>query len=36
MYDIRFPNLGIVLKNIKDGFTIFGFEIKFYGVIIAL
>ena len=36
MYDIRFPNLGIVLKNLKDGFTIFGFEIKFYGVIIAL
>ena len=36
MYDIRFPNLGIVLKNIKDGFTIFGCEIKFYGVIIAL
>ncbi|MCM1171046.1 MAG: prolipoprotein diacylglyceryl transferase [Clostridium sp.] len=36
MYDIRFPGLGIVLKNIKDGFSIFGFEIKFYGVIIAL
>lgn len=36
MYDIRFPNLGIILKNIRDGFTIFGFEIKFYGVIIAL
>lgn len=29
MYDIRFPNLGIVLKNIKDGFTIFGFETNF-------
>lgn len=36
MFDIRFPNLGIVLKNIKDGFSIFGFDIKFYGVIIAL
>lgn len=36
MYDIRFPNLGIDLHNVKDGFTIFGFEIKFYGVIIAL
>ncbi len=36
MFDIRFPNLGIVLKNIKDGFSIFGFEIKFYGIIIAL
>lgn len=36
MFDIRFPNLGIILKNIKDGFSIFGFEIKFYGIIIAL
>lgn len=35
MYDIRFPNLGIVLKNVKDGFSIFGLEIKFYGIIIA-
>lgn len=36
MYDIRFPNLGLVLHNIKDGITIFGIEIKFYGIIIAL
>lgn len=36
MYDIRFPNLGLVLKNVKDGISIFGFEIKFYGMIIAL
>ena len=36
MYDIRFPNLGLTLSNIKDGITIFGFEIKFYGIIIAL
>ncbi|MBD5096384.1 MAG: prolipoprotein diacylglyceryl transferase [Lachnospiraceae bacterium] len=35
MLDIRFPNLGIVLKNVKDGFSVFGFEIKFYGIIIA-
>ena len=36
MQDIRFPNLGLVLKNIPEGITIFGFEIKFYGIIIAL
>lgn len=36
MYDIRFPNLGLVLRNIRDGITIFGVEIKFYGIIIAL
>lgn len=35
MYDIRFPGLGLVLRNIKEGFSIFGFEIKFYGIIIA-
>lgn len=35
MYDIGFPNLGIWLENIKDGFSIGGFEIKFYGMIIA-
>lgn len=36
MYDIRFPGFGIELHNVKDGFTIFGFEIKFYGIIIGL
>ncbi|MCR5702312.1 MAG: prolipoprotein diacylglyceryl transferase [Lachnospiraceae bacterium] len=36
MYEIRFPNLGITLKNVKDGFVIGNFEIRFYGVIIAL
>lgn len=36
MYEIRFPHLGIVLKNVIDGFSIGGFEIRFYGVIIAL
>ncbi len=35
MYEIRFPNLGIVLKNVADGFSIGDFEIRFYGVIIA-
>lgn len=36
MYEIRFPNLGIVLKNVADGFNIGGFEIRFYGIIIAI
>ena len=36
MYDIRFPHLGITFHNLKDGFTIFGFEIKFYGLIIGI
>lgn len=35
MYDIGFPNLGLWLENIRDGFSIGGFEIKFYGMIIA-
>lgn len=35
MYEIRFPNLGIVLKNVADGFSVGGFEIRFYGIIIA-
>ncbi len=33
---IFFPNLGITLKNIGDHITIFGFEIKFYGMVITL
>ncbi len=32
---IGFPNLGIGDFNPPDGFTLFGFEIKFYGIIIA-
>lgn len=32
---IRFPHLGILLKNVGDGFSIGGLEIKYYGVIIA-
>jgi len=36
MENIRFPNLGLNLHGIKDGFTIFGVEIKFYGLLIAM
>lgn len=36
MYEIRFPNLGIVLKNVANGFSIGGFEVRLYGVVIAL
>ncbi|MGN0438944.1 MAG: prolipoprotein diacylglyceryl transferase [Lachnospiraceae bacterium] len=36
MYEIRFPHLGITLKNVLDGFSIGNFEIRFYGVIIAI
>ena len=34
--EIRFPNLGIVLKNVGEGFHIGNFEIRYYGVMIAL
>lgn len=34
--DIAFPNLNIYLSNIPKTFSFFGFEIAFYGVIIAL
>ena len=33
--DIAFPNLGIVFQNVPYGFTVFGFFIAFYAVIIA-
>lgn len=33
---IGFPNLGIGDFDPSDGFSIFGFEVKFYGVIIAI
>lgn len=33
--DIAFPNLGIYLTNVPKSFSIFGFEIALYGVIIA-
>ena len=34
--DIAFPNLGIYLRNVPKSFTVFGFQIALYGVIIAL
>ena len=33
---ISFPNIGIDIYNLPDKFSIFGFEIAFYGVIIGL
>lgn len=36
MYEISFPNIGLFLKQVPDGFTVFGFEIKLYGVVITL
>ncbi|MCR5791696.1 MAG: prolipoprotein diacylglyceryl transferase [Lachnospiraceae bacterium] len=32
---VEFPNLGIVIHNLKSGFYIFDFKIAFYGMIIA-
>ena len=34
--DISFPHLGIYLKNVPESFTIFGFTVKLYGVIIGI
>lgn len=34
--DIAFPHLGIYLENVPKNFTVFGFTIAYYGVIIAL
>lgn len=34
--DIAFPHLGIYLENIPKNFTVFGFTVAFYGVIIGL
>ena len=34
--DIAFPHLGIYLKNVPKSFSIFGFSIAFYGVIIGI
>lgn len=34
--DIVFPNLGIYLHNMPKGFSIFGFEITLYGVLIGI
>ncbi|MCR5119190.1 MAG: prolipoprotein diacylglyceryl transferase [Lachnospiraceae bacterium] len=33
---VAFPNLGIFIKNLPDGFEIFGITIKLYGVFIAI
>lgn len=34
--DIAFPHLGIYLENLPKSFSVFGFEIAFYGVIIGI
>lgn len=34
--DIAFPNLGIYLENVPQGFEIFGFYIALYGLIIGI
>ena len=34
--DIAFPNLGIYLKDVPRSFSIFGFDIYFYGLIIGI
>lgn len=34
--DIAFPNLGIYLKDVPRSFSVFGFDIYLYGVIIGL
>lgn len=34
--DIAFPNLGIYLNNVPKSFSIFGFKIALYGVIIGI
>ncbi len=34
--NIRFPNLGIELKNVPNGFDVFGYHIALYGVLIGL
>lgn len=34
--NIRFPNLGIELRNVPDGFDVFGYHIALYGVMIGL
>lgn len=34
--DIAFPNLGIYLENVPKNFSVFGFDIAFYGLIIGI
>lgn len=33
---VAFPNLGITIENLPSGFSVFGFDITFYGIIIAV
>ncbi len=34
--DIAFPNLGIYLKDVPRSFSVFGFEVAYYGLIIGI
>lgn len=34
--DIAFPNLGIYLENVPKSFSVFGFQVAFYGLIIGI
>ena len=34
--DIAFPNLGLYLRNLPKSFSVFGFEVALYGMLIAL
>lgn len=34
--NIKFPNLGIELKNVPSGFDVFGYHIALYGVVIGV
>ncbi len=36
LMDISFPNLGIYLHNVPKTFSIFGFDIAMYGIVIAI
>ncbi|MBQ9030289.1 MAG: prolipoprotein diacylglyceryl transferase [Parasporobacterium sp.] len=36
IYDISFPHLGIFIRNLPGSFRIFGFEVAYYGVLIAI
>lgn len=34
--EVSFPNLGITIKNLPSTFSVFGFNVAFYGLIIAV
>lgn len=34
--DIAFPHLGIYLENVPKGFSVFGFEVALYGLVIGI